>query len=159
MDILRGWIILFPTPLCRRVYWQNCCSIWELRKAIICGHSLGCAITVAMAVHHPHSKFPACCFWRLPRIPGLLVLIGITKWPRSQWLGGYLPTFLHPFIGWFVFDDGIKSVFTPNAVPADYVEKSGTRIALRVDGSLVTTRLMLPISMPMSSSFRRATQR
>ena len=101
-----------------------------VEKAIICGHSLGCAITVAMAVHHPQ------------QISGLLFLAPAThSWPSGvDWhykmakvpVVGWIFAFVFaPVIGWFVFDDGIKSVFKPNAVPADYVEKSGTRIALR----------------------------
>jgi len=99
-------------------------------KAIICGHSLGASITVALGVLHAE------------KTAGLMFLAPATHpWPSGvEWyyklanvpvIGVFFSYVFASVIGWIKYPGGIRAVFAPNAVPRHYEQDSGTRIALR----------------------------
>lgn len=102
-----------------------------LEQAVIVGHSLGAGVAAAFAV-----EFPA-------RTLGLVLISPATH----PWPGGDVTWYYHwvnmPVLGWvftetlaiplanLVYRDVLKGVFSPDKVPRDYPERSGTRLVLR----------------------------
>lgn len=103
----------------------------DLERAVIVGHSLGAGVAAAFAV-----EFPA-------RTLGLVLVSPATH----PWPGGgvtwYYDLVNMPVVGWIftetlavplgnlVYREALKGVFTPDRVPGDYPERSGTRLVLR----------------------------
>jgi pimeloyl-ACP methyl ester carboxylesterase len=101
-----------------------------IENAIIVGHSFGGAIAAAFALRHPQ------------RTLGLLFLAPATHpWPGGvDW---YYTLAATPFVGWlfshaFVIPAGLRrleqgtiGVFSPNARPAGYVERTAPALVLR----------------------------
>ncbi len=102
-----------------------------LERAVIVGHSLGAAVATAFAV-----AFPA-------RTQGLVLISPATHpWPGGDitWyydlvntpvIGRIFTETLAIPLGSLVYREALKGVFTPNKVPRDYPERSGTRLVLR----------------------------
>jgi pimeloyl-ACP methyl ester carboxylesterase len=101
-----------------------------IRKAIIVGHSFGGAITAAFAVRHKDM------------VEGLVFLSpALYPWPggvswyydaaRTPVAGVLFSTLIAPAAGALVIDGAVKSVFTPNPRPADYISKTRAYQALR----------------------------
>lgn len=99
-------------------------------KAIISGHSFGGAIAASFAVHHKE------------RTAGLLFLAPATHpWPGGiDWyyslaqrpvLGRLFSHLLALPLGLKRIDGGTRFVFWPNAVPRDYVRRTGPALVLR----------------------------
>lgn len=102
----------------------------NIERAIICGHSVGSATTVAFGVHYPE------------KTSGLLFLAPATHpWPSGvDWyyklankpvIGKIFSYLLAPTLGWMKYEGGITSVFAPNPLPTDYAAQSGTLMAMR----------------------------
>jgi pimeloyl-ACP methyl ester carboxylesterase len=103
----------------------------KIERAVIVGHSLGSAIAAAFAVHHRD------------RTAGLVFLAPATH----PWSGGGVTWYYHltdaPLIGPLFahvlavplgnlqYSRALRGVFSPNRVPADYAQRSGTRLVLR----------------------------
>jgi pimeloyl-ACP methyl ester carboxylesterase len=100
-------------------------------RAVIVGHSLGGAITAAMAVEHPD------------KVAGLVFLAPATHvWPGGDvtWyydvtnfplLGRLFSETLAVPFGQLLYRSAVKEVFRPNRVPPDYDERSATKLILR----------------------------
>lgn len=99
-------------------------------KAIIVGHSFGGAITAAFAVRHKDM------------VEGLVFLSpALYPWPGGiSWYynaasapvtGALFSVLIAPTAGLLAIDAATKSVFAPNARPADYVSKTKAYQALR----------------------------
>jgi pimeloyl-ACP methyl ester carboxylesterase len=101
-----------------------------IAKAIIIGHSFGGAIAAALALRHPE------------RVAGLLFLSPATHpWPGGiDWyydlanvpvLGEVFCQTLATPAGLMRLEGGVKSVFSPNPVPAGYLDTAGIALVLR----------------------------
>ena len=101
-----------------------------IRKAIIVGHSFGGAITAAFAVRHKDM------------VEGLVFLSpALYPWPGGvSWYynaasvpvaGVLFSTLIAPAAGVIAIDAAVKSVFTPNPRPSDYISKTKAYQALR----------------------------
>jgi pimeloyl-ACP methyl ester carboxylesterase len=101
-------------------------------EAIVVGHSYGGAVAAAFAVEHPE------------KTAGVVFLAPATHpWPGGgvTWyydvamlpvIGPLFVRFVAIPAGWMVYEDAVRGVFKPNRLPADYVDKSGSRLVLRV---------------------------
>jgi pimeloyl-ACP methyl ester carboxylesterase len=99
-------------------------------QAVLACHSLGCASGAAFAVHYPE------------RVKGLVFVAPATH-PWSTGVHWYydlasLPVLGHLFTetlalpaGKFRLPAGVNSVFTPNAVPEDYLDQAAPHLVLR----------------------------
>lgn len=105
-------------------------EIRGIDRAIIVGHSFGGAIAASFAVHHKE------------RTAGLLFLAPATHpWPGGiDWyyslaqrpvLGRLFSHLLALPLGLKRIDGGTRFVFWPNAVPRDYVRRTGPALVLR----------------------------
>lgn len=105
----------------------------NIDKAIIVGHSYGGGVAASFAVNHPMQTggliflAPATHPW-----PGAGVTwhYDVTNVPVLGFL--FAETVAIPF-GHLVFEDGVKGVFKPGAVPANYLERTGVKLLLRPD--------------------------
>jgi pimeloyl-ACP methyl ester carboxylesterase len=102
----------------------------NVRRTILVGHSWGGAFATAYALAFPE------------RTAGLVLLSAVTHpWPGDPgWynnlasLRGIGPLFLCTLVyplGSFMIDGVSRSVFEPQAVPADYVRRAAIRLVLR----------------------------
>ena len=100
-------------------------------EAVIVGHSWGGAVAAAMALDFPE------------KVAGLVLLAPATHpWPGADVTAYYDLTNL-PGIGWLfsetlavpfgnlLYRKAVRGVFKPDPMPADYPQKSGTRLVLR----------------------------
>ena len=102
-----------------------------IQKAIIVGHSFGGAVAAAFALRHPE------------KTAGLVFLSAATHpWPGggTSWYYNLTAT---PVVGWLfagtlawpagslVLDKAVASVFAPNPVPDNYIERASIRLTLR----------------------------
>ena len=102
----------------------------DVRRAIVVGHSWSGALATAFALDHPQA------------VAGLVLLAPVTHpWPGGvAWyhhvvttpLVGplFARTFAYP-IGKILIGPGVRSVFEPQQVPADYLTKAGSELILR----------------------------
>ena len=103
-----------------------------ISEAVLIGHSYGGAVAAAFAVEHPD------------KTAGVVFLAPATHpWPGADvtWyydvamlpvIGPLFVRFLAIPAGWMIYEDAVRGVFKPNRLPADYPEKSGSRLVLRV---------------------------
>jgi len=101
-----------------------------IKKAIISGHSFGGVVTAAFGVLYPE------------KTAGLIFLAPVTH-PWHTGVDWHYNVGNTPVIGWLfsrliavpagnkIYPAAIKQLFSPNKLPQDYAEKSGTRLALR----------------------------
>lgn len=99
-------------------------------RPIVLGHSLGGAVALAWAVHHPD------------RLSALVTLSGVSHpWPTglgtyytvlSSWIGrrAVIPL-LTAFVSDARIEDQVAAVFAPADVPSGYVDHFGPRLSLR----------------------------
>ena len=99
-------------------------------KAIIVGHSFGGAIVASFALRHPE------------KVAGLIFISPATHpWPGG--IDWYYTVASTPVVGWlfsntlalpaglFKLDGGVRSVFSPNPVPANYNSEAAPALVLR----------------------------
>lgn len=102
----------------------------KISKAVIVGHSFGGAVAAAFGVLHPD------------RTSGLVLLAPATHpWPTGvAWyydvantpvLGWVFTRLLATPIGGLFLPEGVKGVFAPNPVAADYIKATATRLVFR----------------------------
>lgn len=96
----------------------------------VVGHSLGGAVSLAMAVHHPE------------RVGALVDLSGVSHaWDGSVWwpyavagmpvVGWYFCNALMPVVGLALYDVSVDSTFTPEPAIADYSALTQTKMVMR----------------------------
>ena len=96
----------------------------------VVGHSLGGAVSLAMAVHHPD------------RVGGLVDLSGVSHaWNGDVWwpyalagmpvVGWYFCNALMPVVGLALYDASVDSTFTPEPAIADYSDLTQTKMVMR----------------------------
>ncbi|MEM7251220.1 MAG: alpha/beta hydrolase [Pseudomonadota bacterium] len=131
-----------------------------LDKPVIVGHSLGGAISLAYALKYPNQV-------------GGLVLLGGVAFPWSTGVDWHYhvaswpvvgPLFTNALVlpvGQRLLPAGVKQVFSPNAAPSDYLERTGLMLALRPKAYLSSARDLLHLSEAMaiqSRDYERITQ-
>jgi pimeloyl-ACP methyl ester carboxylesterase len=101
-----------------------------VQRAVLVGHSWGGAFATAYALAYPD------------RTAGLVLLSAVTHpWPASpgwynnlaSWRGVgplFLRTLVYP-LGSYMIDGVSRSVFQPQAVPKDYLQRAAIRLVLR----------------------------
>ncbi|MEN5299794.1 alpha/beta hydrolase [Brucella sp. TWI559] len=105
-------------------------QIRGIESATIIGHSYGGAVAAALAVRHPD------------RVTGLIFIspavypwIGGIAWyntvARMPFVGAMFSLFVAPAFGLLSLKMAMRSVFTPNTYPEDYVERTKAWQALR----------------------------
>ncbi|KSV70980.1 hypothetical protein N185_25300 [Sinorhizobium sp. GW3] len=110
-----------------------------IRRAVIVGHSFGGAIAASFALNHPD------------KTAGLVLLAPATHpWPGG--IDWYYRLTALPFVGWLFahtlvtplgqrrIEGGTHSIFSPNARPADYIDKTGPHLVLRPSTFLSNAR-------------------
>ncbi|WP_237153092.1 alpha/beta fold hydrolase [Oryzibacter oryziterrae] len=117
----------------------------EVPQAILVGHSWGGAVIAAFALAYPE------------RTAGLLFVAPATHpWPGGVdlyyrlsghriWGRLFVSLFAMP-LGWLVFRSGVRSVFAPDALPVDYLDKSAARLLLRANNFLANARDVLHLN-------------
>lgn len=101
-----------------------------IEKAIVVGHSFGGVITAAFGVLYPE------------RTSGLVFIAPVSH-PWGTGVDWHYDVGNTPIIGWLfsnliapiggslIYPNAVKNVFSPNPMPKDYKELSGTRLVLR----------------------------
>jgi pimeloyl-ACP methyl ester carboxylesterase len=99
-------------------------------RAIVIGHSFGGTVAAALALAEPR------------RVAGLVLLAPVTHpWPGSvAWyytltatpvIGPLFARTVALPLGLSLISSGVDGVFTPNATPPDYIERTAARLVLR----------------------------
>jgi pimeloyl-ACP methyl ester carboxylesterase len=102
----------------------------QVGNAVVVGHSLGGAVASAFALSQPK------------RTRGLVLLSAVTHpWSggvawyytvtKTRWIGALFARTLALPLGQLLLPGGIRAVFAPDKVPADYVRQSGVAMFLR----------------------------
>ncbi len=101
-----------------------------IQRAVVVGHSLGGAVTMALAVHYPE------------RLEGIVLLAGVSHpWKSGVAWTNHLAgipllgtlfghTLLVPSAG-VVMPEAIEEVFAPNSVPERYIERTHLELSIR----------------------------
>ncbi|MGI9351412.1 MAG: alpha/beta fold hydrolase [Rhizobiaceae bacterium] len=101
-----------------------------IERAIVVGHSFGGVVTAAFGVLHPE------------KTAGVVFLAPVSHpWPTGvDWhydvgnmpvIGWLFSNLLVTPVGSLIYPKAVKGVFTPDKMPGDYKETSGTRLVLR----------------------------
>lgn len=101
-----------------------------LERAIIIGHSFGCAVTASFALEHP-KKVMGLLFLAPVAYPwpgGVAWYYNLTSWPVIGWL--FANTLALP-AGLKRVDRGSRCVFLPNKMPQDYIKNTAPSLVLR----------------------------
>ena len=114
---------------------------WSIERVVVVGHSYGGAVAASLALRHPK------------RTAGLVLVSAATHpWPggKTSWYYEWLAT--HPRLGRLFaetllvplglrrMDCALNGVFSPQPVPRDYYERSGTALAIRPRAFLANAR-------------------
>lgn len=102
----------------------------EIEAPTVVGHSLGGAVALAMAVHHPD------------RVGQLVDLSGVSHaWGGEVWwayglegipvLGWYFSNALMPVVGLALYEPSVEGTFFPEPTVSDYSEKTQTKMIMR----------------------------
>jgi pimeloyl-ACP methyl ester carboxylesterase len=102
----------------------------KIDQAIICGHSLGAAITAAFGVYY-REKTVGLMFLAPATHPWPLGVAWYYRLINVPVVGRLFCHIFVPALGWFIYRKTIKSVFSPNIVPENYTRQSGAKLALR----------------------------
>lgn len=103
-----------------------------VEKPVVVGHSWGGAIALRLAIDHPDMLSglvlvaPAARAW----VGDAAWYNHATHWPL---LGTLITRVVVPTYGRRQLDDGARSAFSPEPMPADYVEASALPLILRAD--------------------------
>ncbi len=108
-------------------------------KAVIVGHSFGGAVASTFAVLHPDKTAG-------------LVLVAPVSHPWTTGIAWHYDVAAVPGLGWvftqllaapfgsLIYPGAVEAVFAPDPQPADFVERSGTRLVLRPSNFLENAR-------------------
>jgi pimeloyl-ACP methyl ester carboxylesterase len=126
----------------------------DVGSAIVVGHSLGGAVAAAMALDDPS------------RVAGLLLLSPVL-YPQDGGVSTYNRLAAMPVIGplavWtmampaatVLIGPKLKQVFSPQAVPADYVERAAIRLVLRPQAFIANAQDIVGLKGYLAAQSRR----
>jgi pimeloyl-ACP methyl ester carboxylesterase len=122
------------------------CGTLGLDRAVLVGHSLGGALSLALALDHPDSVAALVLISPLSHVqrerPAVFKALDIHS-PTLRWLIAW--TLMAP-LGKLAHHATLKAVFAPEAVPNDFDAESGGGLGLRPGNFIAASEDMITVS-------------
>ena len=105
----------------------------DLERPLVLGHSLGGAISLALALDHPESVSGLILVAPLTHPQRRLPLVFLSLAVRPGWLRRWMAHTLTMPVGLLTKGSVVKGVFAPDAPPADFATRGGGLLGMRPD--------------------------
>lgn len=130
----------------------------NLDKPLLVGHSLGGAISLAVALDHPHSMCGMVLVAPLTHPQRMLPLVFLSLAIRPAWLRRWMSHTLTMPVGLLTQGSVVKGVFAPDPAPADFATRGGGLLGMRPDNFYAASTEINRVNADLPGMVKRYSQ-